>query len=113
MRYHLFYSSYLVPRPSNMVDMPLASNPLDKEDKMQEWEEIHKGIKCQYVIKNMQEMCIDKYILSDKYYESYEEAVADNNEIEGLFRVWCKFENPDFIKRDKRSRSVMRLATSK
>jgi len=69
---------------------------------MQEWEKIHEGMKHQYVVKNMQEMCIDKYVLSDKFYESYEEAVEDV-EHEGLFRVWCRFDNPGFIKREERN----------
>ena len=75
---------------------------------MDEWEKIHKEIKHQYIIKNMQEMGIDKYELSDKFYESYEEAVEDV-ECEGLFRVWCKFKNPGFIKRENRKYSEVQF----
>ena len=69
---------------------------------MQDWESIYNGTIHQYVIKNMQEMCIDQYKLSDKFYGSYEEAVEDIED-EGLFRVWCRFDNPGFIPREKRS----------
>ena len=63
--------------------------------------------KSQYVIKNMQETCIDVYLLSEKFYSSWEEAVADWEKEGPEFRVWCRFNNPDFIPRDKRKNSVM------
>ena len=71
-----------------------------------ELDEIHQGIRCQYVLKDMQEMGVDKYVLSDKYYLSYKEAVNDIESIECLFRVWCKFENPEFLTRERRARCV-------
>ena len=60
--------------------------------------------KYQYVLKNMQEMCLDVYVLTKEFYSSYEEAVEDC-ECEGLFRVWCRFENPGFIKSEDRKES--------
>ena len=60
--------------------------------------------KHQYVLKNMQEMCLDVFVLTKKFYASYDEAVADTED-EGLFRVWCRFENPGFIKRENRKTS--------
>jgi len=68
------------------------------------WEDICDGERHQYVMKNMQETCINKYLLSDKFYKSHEEAVEDV-EHEGLFRVWCRFEDPGFIKREDRKES--------
>lgn len=70
-----------------------------------ELEAIWNETKHQYIIKNMQEMGFDSYQLSDKFYASYEEAVEDN-EHEGLFRVWCRFDNPGFIKREDRKDAV-------
>ena len=78
---------------------------------MNEWAEIHNGLKHQYVIKNMQEMGIDKYRLSEKHYYAYEEAVDDIEEgCDGCFRVWCKFDNPGHIDRSIRHKAVSQLA---
>ena len=62
-------------------------------------------MKYQWIVKNMQHMCEDVYMLSGKFYESYEEAVADIEQVGPEFVVWCRFENPGFIKRESRGTS--------
>jgi len=59
--------------------------------------------KYQWVLKDMQHTCENVYRLSEQFYESYEEAVADIEKYGPEFVVWCRFIDPGFIKRPKRS----------